>query len=124
MKFNFTKSLTRGAGLAGGALGVKLTDKVFANLNENVRTLGQIGIGIVAPALLKAKPGSVIESLGDGMVAVGAYKMLAKVPALSGINDLDESIGAAGYVIDEESDISGVDDLNESIGELTEDDLD
>jgi len=118
MKFNFTKSLTHAGGLAVGALGVKLTDKVLANLNPTVRGLGQIGLGLVGPVVLKARPGSFIESVGDGMVAVGAYKMLDKIPALAGISDMNESIGETGYVIDEGTELSGIDELNESISGL------
>jgi len=118
MKFNFTKNLTHAGGLAVGALGVKLTDKVFANLNPNIRGLGQIGLGLVGPVLLKAKAGSFIESIGDGMVAVGAFKMLDKIPALAGIDDMGESIGETGYVIDEGTELSGLDDLDQSISGL------
>jgi hypothetical protein len=118
MKFNFTKELTAVGGLAVGALGVKLTDKVFASLNPTVRNVAQIGLGLVAPVLLKQKPGSIIESIGDGMVAVGAYKMLDMIPALSGIDDMDESVGDTGYVIDEGTDLSGIDDPNQSIAGL------
>jgi hypothetical protein len=124
MKFNFTKNLTHAGGLAVGALGVKLTDKVFSNLNPDVRGLAQIGLGLAGPILLKSKPGSFVESVGDGMVAVGAYKMLEKIPALAGINDMSESIGEAGYVIDQGTELSGVDDLDESIAGLGQDELD
>lgn len=124
MKFNFQKNIMHAGGLAVGALGVKITDKMLGNLSPTVRGLAQIGVGLVAPVVLKAKAGSFVESVGDGMVAVGAYKMLEKIPALAGITDMDESIGETGYVIDEGTDISGVDDLDESISGIGQDDLD
>jgi hypothetical protein len=112
MKFNFQKSLNNAGGLAVGALGVKLTDKFLANLNPTVRGVGQIGLGIVGPVLLKSKPGSFVESVCDGMVAVGAYKMLENIPFLAGIG---ESIGDEGYVIDQGTTLSGIDQLNQTI---------
>jgi len=112
MKFNFQKSLSTAGGLSAGALGVKLTDKMLANLNPTVRAVGQIGLGLVAPVFLKSKPGSFVESVCDGMVAVGAYKMLENIPFLSGIAG---NVGDTGYVIVQGSDLSGIDQLNQSI---------
>lgn len=133
-KFNFNKLGGKAAGLAVGAAAVKMTDKIAANLNPNIKTFGQLAIGLVGPGLMKAKPGSIIECAGDGMAAVATYKLLDRVPGLSGIDDLDESIGAGGYVVDhgvmgevdddDDLDIGNIEDLDESIGEVDEDDLD
>lgn len=128
MAINFKKALNfqKEAGLVGGALGVRLTDKMLTKLNDRVRTLGQIGVGILLPPLLKAKPNSMVEKVGDGMKAVAYYKLLGNVPALTGVDDLDESIaGDGGYIVDDEYDneLSGLDDLDESIGNLSEEDM-
>jgi hypothetical protein len=122
MKFNFQKQLTHVGGLAAGGVVVKLTDKMLSNLNPTIRAAAQIGLGIVGPSLMKAKPNSIIESIGDGMAAVGVYKMLENIPGLAGVADLDSSIGETGYVTDDlsgfDEEISGVDDLSDSIGNL------
>ena len=129
VKFNFQKTLVKAGGLGGGAVVIRLTDKFLTKLNPNIRNIGQLALGILGPPLINAKPNSTIEQVGDGMASVAAYKLLGRIKGLSGIGDfdeMDESIGERGFVLDDEFDeenLTGLDDEDQSIGNL-EDEID
>jgi hypothetical protein len=108
-KLDFKKIGVKALGLGGGAIVASLGNKIAPNLNPMIRGAAKIAVGALLPTLMPRQ--EIIEHLGDGIMTMGAAELIGKVvPGLSGLGDMDESIGDGGYITDYQYDMGAVTD--------------
>lgn len=86
-KFDLTKAVTNVAGLAGGAVASRFvgTLPVIKNLDPVIQGIAKIGIGIGLPIL--APKMEILQSVGNGMIAIGGVELASKfIPQLAGVS--------------------------------------
>lgn len=78
-------------GVAAGAIGAKMLDKVIpTTLDPKIVNGGKIALGIFLPMAFKdGKMKSIASGVGMGMVAVGTIDLFKDLNILSGLNDND-----------------------------------
>lgn len=78
-------------GVAAGAIGAKLLDKVIpASIDPKIANGGKIALGVFLPMAFKdGKMKSIAAGAGMGMVAVGTIDLFKNLNILSGLNDTD-----------------------------------
>ena len=92
--------------IAGAAAGRLVSQRVFPNLNPNLKAAGIIALGaFVMPKIVK---GSMGQGLGDGMVAAGGLGLLSNFGVISGDdNTVMAGDGLSVLAGDEEDMIAG-----------------
>jgi hypothetical protein len=103
------------AGTGAGAYAAVKLDKIsfVANLSPMVRGLIKVAIGALLPSIAKQKPGSILEHVGTGMIAVGALQLATKFDstiALAGIGDAELPTLGQVYYDEAYTNVAGTDD--------------
>jgi hypothetical protein len=101
-------------GVAGGAVGAGLIDKVIpASIDAKIASIGKIAIGVLLPNMVKSgKMKNVMSGVGAGFIAVGTTDLLRGMGVLQGTNEDALSISLNGDQDYLGADVLAGDDLN------------
>ena len=82
-------SIMASVGLIAGAVAGRLVaKKVLPNVDEKIKNVGVVAVGILLPKFMKSEMG---KSIGNGMIAAGGLGLVGGfLPAISGVDDMIE----------------------------------
>ena len=115
-KVNIKGSLTKAAVVGAGAVGGAYLNKIafVGNLSAPIRGGLKVGLGaLVLPMLAKGKSGGIMDSVGDGLIAIGVLELAngtifkSSPISISGL----PTLGAVKRVMVDTSRVSGMDTL-------------
>lgn len=101
-------------GVALGAVGAKLVDKVVGTaLDAKIIAGGKVAIGIALPMLVKdGKTKNMLAGVGSGMLAVGTVELLNAFGMLAGVGAKEDDMLVVSLEgVDDISVVNGEDDI-------------
>lgn len=109
-KINFKAIVSRivgvGVGTVAGAVANAQLEKMdMFKEDPKKKALALLGVGALLPTLVKAKPGSILENVGDGVLSEGVKQALtafapeyAEKWGIAGTNDWERYVSGNAYV--------------------------
>jgi hypothetical protein len=108
---------------AGGAVVARLLDKVIpATVNPKLVAGGKMVVGALLPMVSKdVKTKSLLQSAGNGMVAIGTSDLLKEFGVLSGTDKIDDLDEKADFALELSDDILNDKILNDDVNVVNDD---
>lgn len=78
-KINFKNVAIRVGGNAAGAVAFAAADKMLPSVDPLYKAIGGLVFGALAPVVAKSKPGSVVEEIGNGLIAASSISLTRKL---------------------------------------------
>jgi hypothetical protein len=78
-------------GVIGGAFLGKFVNKVIPDtMNPKLVAGGKMVLGLALPMVIKGKSHNLMQSVGNGILAVGSIELLTEFGVISGLDENDE----------------------------------